>query len=111
MDRSFLSDERVVTASRDFVCIRLATYEDAQEAKFLKSVFVGRSGDLENTVFAILSPDAQRNLVRGRGPFFAFRDAKEMAKEMQKISAEYQTDDARPSPNLQLPTMKSFAWA
>ena len=29
MDRSFLSDENIVQASRNFVCIRLATYEDA----------------------------------------------------------------------------------
>jgi hypothetical protein len=30
MDGSFLSDEQVVAASRNFVCIRLATYEDQQ---------------------------------------------------------------------------------
>ena len=28
MDRNFLSDEYVVAASRDFVCIRLVTYEN-----------------------------------------------------------------------------------
>ena len=50
MDRSYLSDKDVVEASRDFVCIRLATYENAEEAKILKSIFTGRSGALENTV-------------------------------------------------------------
>ena len=60
MDGSFLSDADVVAASRKFVCIRLSTYEDAEEAEFLRSIYVGRSGDLENTVFAILSPDGKR---------------------------------------------------
>ena len=49
MDRSFLSDAAVIASSRKFVCIRLATYESESEAKILKSIFLGRSGDLENT--------------------------------------------------------------
>lgn len=89
MDRSFLSNAGVVAASRGFVCIRLATYEDAAEAAFCKKLFTGRSGELENTVFAILSPE-QKPLVRsGRGPFFAFRNALHMATEMKLISADY----------------------
>ena len=69
MDRSFLSDPAVVAASRDFVCARLATYESAEEAKVLTSVFRSRSGLLENTVFAILAPDGATPLARsGRSP-------------------------------------------
>ena len=76
MDGSFLSDDQVVVASREYVCIRLATYEDEREAEFLRRVFTGRSAALENTVFAILSADGTKPLVRsGRGPFFAFEDA------------------------------------
>jgi hypothetical protein len=74
MDESFLSDPRVVKASRDFVCIRLVTYESAEEAKFLKAVFRTRSDDLENTVFVLLAPDGKQKLSEaGRSPGMVFR--------------------------------------
>ena len=60
MDRSYLSNKEVIEASRDFVCIRLATYENVAEAKILKSIFTGRSGELENTTFVLLAPDGNR---------------------------------------------------
>ncbi len=60
MDRSFLADADVIAASRMFVCIRPATYEDAGEADFLKKIFVGRSGELDNTVFVLLAPDGEQ---------------------------------------------------
>ena len=47
MDRSYLSDREIVQAAREFVCVRLATYEDKAEGKFLESIFRGRSGELE----------------------------------------------------------------
>ncbi len=72
MDRSFLADEHVISASRKFVCIRLATYEDAEENKILADIF-SRQGVLENTVFALLSPDGKTKLVAaGRSPVWAF---------------------------------------
>ena len=97
MDRSYLSDPAVVAASRDFVCIRLATYESAEEAKFLKKLFIGRSGELENTVFTILSPDGQKKLVRaGRSPHMSFRgpeeeSIREMADTMKRIAKQYRS--------------------
>lgn len=92
MDRSFLSHEDVIAASRDFVCIRCATYEDEEEAKFLRWIFTGRSGDLENTVFCILSPDASKKLIRGnRGPM-QFRGPQQMAAQMKEIAADYPGD-------------------
>lgn len=49
--------------------MRLATYENKEEGAFLESVFTGRSGKLENTVFALLEPDGKTRLSRaGRGP-------------------------------------------
>ena len=80
MDRSFLSDDQVVKASRDFVCIRLATYEDGDEAEFLRKVY-GR--ELANTVFTILSPDGEPVLRPARGP--RFRHASDLAKKMNSI--------------------------
>ena len=94
MDRSFLTNEAVIEASREFVCIRCATYEDEEEAEFLKWVFTGRNGDLENTVFCILSPDCSRKLIRGgRGPM-QFRNARDMAQQMGEIAEDYAQDVA-----------------
>jgi hypothetical protein len=90
MDGSFLSDAKVIDESRKFVCIRLATYENKEEAALLKSIFIGRSGELENTTFAILSPDGKRQLIRaGRSPDFAFRSIGTMATTMRRISSQY----------------------
>jgi len=90
MDGSFLSNAAVVEASRKFVCIRLATYEDAAEAKFMESVFLPRSGLLENTTFGILSPDGKQRLAAaGRGPMHAYRGAIDMAKDMNEISQQF----------------------
>lgn len=91
MDRSFLSRPEVIRASRKFVCIRLATYENAEEAKMLEKIFVGPSGALENTVFALLAPDGKTLLsAAGRGPHFAFASPAEMAAQMQGLATKYQ---------------------
>jgi hypothetical protein len=85
MDRSFLSQPEVVAASRTMVCVRLATYESASEAQLLASIFRGGSGQLENTVFAILDSDGRTPLVRsGRSPH-QFGSASELASTMLAI--------------------------
>lgn len=62
-------DPTVVEISRDWVCIRLVTYEDADEAKFLASIYTGGAGSLENTTFCLLGPDGETRLSgSGRGP-------------------------------------------
>jgi hypothetical protein len=72
MDRSFLADKDVISTSRKFVCIRLATYENAEENEVLKGFFA-RGGNLENTVFTLLTPDGKTKLVTaGRSPVWAF---------------------------------------
>lgn len=89
MDRSYLSDQRVVEASRSFVCVRLVTYEDAAEAEMLQHLFRGRDG-LENTVFTILDPTGTKQLVRaGRSPSWVFDDEADMATRMCEIAARY----------------------
>ena len=102
MDRSFLSDKDVITASRKFVCIRLATYENAQENQILKRMFAP-GGVLQNTVFAILASNGRTHLVRsGRSPVWAFGGMrgpgiheqpvaaiKNMAQTMQAIARKY----------------------
>lgn len=98
MDRSFLSQPEVVQASRKYVCIRLATYENAEEAQILRSIFVGGSGEVENTTFALLAPDGRTLLARpGRSPNFAFRDAPHMARDMHQLAQAYKPRPSVPS--------------
>lgn len=76
--------------SRDFVCIRLATYESASEAKVLSSLLQTRSGLLENTVFAVLAPDGATKLApSGRSPREAFGTAEEGARKMAELAAKH----------------------
>lgn len=90
MDRSFLSDAKVVEASRKFVCIRPISYEDEAENKFLKSFGAGRSGDVENTVFCILSPDGKQRLTSpSRTAKNIFADANAMAGAMNRFAEKY----------------------
>ena len=89
MDRSFLSNPKVVAASRQFVCIRLPTYESESEAEYLKSIYVGHSGDLENTTFALLEPNGRKTMARpGRGPR-TFRSASQLAARMDTLAKDY----------------------
>ncbi len=107
MDRSFLSDARVIEASRHFVCIRLATYEDRGEADFLKAIFLPASGDLENTTFAVLSPDGRRRLARaGRGPQHAWRRPSEMADGLDQIAAGFDRSETAFGSERNLPIME-----
>ena len=104
-----MSQAAVVEASRDFVCIRLATYEDRAEADWLKSLFVGRSGELENTVFALIAPDGKKQLIRpGRGPNFAFKNAQDMATKMAAIAGQYPGKSRGKARTSRVPQMKNF---
>ena len=94
MDRSFLSRREIVDAVRGFVCVRLATYESASEGTFLKALARTRSGELENTVFAVLEPDgktkigragrSQNHVFRSRNPDTQVRIAAETLKRIAK---------------------------
>src|SRR4051794_13529150 len=95
MDRSFLSKPHVVAASRAFVCVRLATYEDPTEASWLKDFTRTGSGQLENTVFGILAPDGNKKLGRSsRGINHLYSGADQFADALTKISAMYPTTTA-----------------
>lgn len=107
MDRSFLSDAAVVTASRSFVCMRLLTYENAEEVKFLKALLVTRSGEVENSLFAVLAPDGKEILVEaGRSPRGSFRDAAELAARLQKVAKPYSNQKADGAPLPILPSVR-----
>lgn len=89
MDRSFLSDPAVVAKSRDFVCVRLATYESATEAKVLNSFFQSRSGQLENTVFVVVGPDGNALTRGGRSPRESLGSAEEAPRRMAELAAKF----------------------
>lgn len=76
--------------------MRPATYESEEEAERLLEYFRGPTGQLQNTVFALVSPDGERTLSRtGRGPNFAFEDADAMTAELEAIAERYEpTDEA-----------------
>jgi hypothetical protein len=101
MDRSFLSQPEVINASRSFVCVRLTTYENKQEAELLKSLFTGGSGEVENTTFAILSPDGQKQLVRAsRSARETLSNSARMAETMNRLAAQYQGKKVAGGPEL-----------
>jgi hypothetical protein len=110
MDRSFLSQPAVIEASRRFVCVRLATYENAAEAKFLEAICPTGSGRLENTVFTILSPDGKRQLSQAsRSTREVFDNAGDMTRAMNRIAAWYRPKAADIIPDL--PTVASVRLA
>lgn len=90
MDRSFLSQPVVIAASREFVCVRLATYEDPVEARFTQALVRTGSGELENTAFCLLSPDAKKKLSRSaRGTEHLYADAAAMAADMKRVAGAF----------------------
>lgn len=98
MDRSFLSQPEVIAAAEQFICIRLPTYEDKDEADVLRSIFVGGSREVENSTFAILAPDGKRQLVQGtRGARHRFADARQMADVMQRIVEQFEVKASTPT--------------
>jgi len=107
MDRSLLSDKEVITASREFVCIRTATYEDKQEAEFLKSTIFGGARDLRNFGYCLLAPDGKTILRRSsRGPNFVYANSTEMAKELREVAKKFPRSSIKKT-DPTLPQMKS----
>jgi hypothetical protein len=90
MDRSFLSRREVIDASRQLVCIRLATYEDPAEAVLLKNLVRTGSGELENTAFCLLAPDGRTRIARSaRGIGEVFGTAKLFAVGLSQAADRY----------------------
>lgn len=74
----------------------------------MKSLFVGRSGNLENTVFAILRPDGKGVLAAAdRSPRHHFADARELAETMNRLARPYAASErGGPRPLPLLPTVR-----
>ncbi|MCA8981855.1 MAG: hypothetical protein H6831_05730 [Planctomycetes bacterium] len=107
MDEKYWSVAEVVRLSESFVCARLLSYESAAEGEFLKSIFHGPSGELENTVFCILDSDGETPLVRaGRSPDFLLPsragEARDLVASMERVLAKRRSR-AEPSAPAALP--------
>ena len=104
MDRSYLSDQQVVAVSREFVCARLITFENSDEAKLMKRLFGGRR--LVNTVFTIMDPAGKSALIRaGRSPTMLFDDAAAMANKMRAVAKRYPGRKQAAAKDLGLPVL------
>ena len=101
----------MIKAAKDFVCIRLATYEDSTEAQFVVDR-MGREGEsLRNFGYALASPGFETLLERSdRGPNFTYGSAAEMAAKLKSISSQFEKVDPEDSlPGL--PKMKNVRLA
>ena len=60
------SEKKFIEASRDFVCVRLETFENKEHEALVREILNGR---FANTSFCIFSPDGKTQLTRSsRGP-------------------------------------------
>ncbi len=74
----------------------------------MKSIYLDRSGAMKNTTFAILSPNGKEKLTRaGRGPFFEYRNASQMATGMDAIAKTYKVDAETAMSDTELPYAES----
>lgn len=99
IDNGWLLQDEVIEASKDFVCIRLTSYESEAEAAFVSKL----EGNPVNTVFAILAPDGSPAIAvkgRGRGPGELFADTADMVKQMGAVAAKYPARDKEGTPAL-----------
>ena len=111
MDRSYLSDPDVVEASRSFICVRLVTYEDVGEMKFMNSIYDFRT-PTKNSLFAILDPSAKEHLVKpGRSMRSTFEDAAQMADRMKEITETYPAERVASPTKLGMPYLKDVRLA
>lgn len=91
--------------------MRLATYEDKRESEFLAKVFRGASGQLENTVFALISPDCKSYLTPpDRSPHGQFRDAGDLADAMNWYADYYHVKSNSQGPT-SLPFVRNYRLA
>ncbi|MEO0414148.1 MAG: hypothetical protein AAF226_04245 [Verrucomicrobiota bacterium] len=97
------SDKDFIAASREFVCVRLETYESKEHEKLIRSLYDNK---FTNTVFCVLSPEGERITNSHRGPTFSSKGSKgkgtkgkgskgeskggSVIGEMKKITARYE---------------------
>ncbi len=102
----------MVTASRNYVCIRPNSFEDEDESELLLSIFSGRQGRLENTVFTLMDSDAKRELVRsGRSPKWISDDADDFVEVLTDVSVKHPQPSKGKSEERSLPVIEGLKLA
>jgi len=97
------SDKKVIAASRNFVCVRIDSYESEENQKIVRSHLGGR---FENTAFCVLAPDGEKRLTRsGRGPHHVSREFSDIAKIADNYRPRGKAADSR------VPDFNSFKLA
>ena len=81
----------VVKASREWICIRLLTYESEAEYQFMEELLGVQKGTLPNTVFCMLAPDGKTRLSRPSRSPSVFRTPENLATQMQRLAAGYKS--------------------
>jgi len=86
----------VVEASQQWICVRPATYENAEESvvleHWLKGVR-GGGGELRNTTFALLDPSGKNALVRtGRSPQMVYGDVASFATGLATLAKKFEAN-------------------
>ncbi|MEM7700160.1 MAG: hypothetical protein AAF236_17330 [Verrucomicrobiota bacterium] len=91
------SNKQFIEASRDFVCVRLETYENAEHEALIRELLNGRYA---NTAFVVLEPDGETQLTRpgrsakslgatGRGAEAEAESVEDTLAAMEEIVGEY----------------------
>ncbi len=97
------SDPKVIAITRQFVCIRIESYESEENQKIVRSHLGGR---FENTAFCILAPDGEKRLTRsGRSPHQVSRNFEDFTTFAEDYSPRGKLLDSR------VPDFNSFALA
>jgi hypothetical protein len=100
----------VVEASQQWICVRPATYENAEESvvleRWLKGVR-GGGGELRNTTFALLDPTGKNALTRtGRSPQMVYGDVASFAAGLDTLAKKFEANGVAKTlplvPNLRL---------
>ncbi|MDF1825037.1 MAG: hypothetical protein P1U68_10370 [Verrucomicrobiales bacterium] len=92
------STKEFIEASREFVCVRLETFENKEHQALVRRILNGR---FENTAFCLLAPDGETPLTRssrspqnilgahGRGPSAEPGSNEEVIAAMKEIADDY----------------------
>ena len=91
----------MVEASQQWICVRPATYENAEESvvleHWLKGVR-GGGGELRNTTFALLDPSGKNALAQtGRSPQMVYGDVASFATGLVTLAKKYEASAATKS--------------
>lgn len=86
----------MVEASQQWICVRPATYENAEESvvleHWLKGVR-GGGGELRNTTFALLDPSGKKALARtGRSPQMVYGDVASFVSGLDTLAKKFEAN-------------------